>query len=365
MDRILPLETPRPDAARFVDVLMGRARGGPVPLVEYIVDEAVLRPVVEGLLGRAWAPDVGDRASLRAWLDNFIAFWHRLGYDCVRYELGLPFAEPKIAAAGAGREGARPRAWAEEHRGAIMSWRDFERYPWPRVEDFDFFPLEYVAGHLPDGMGLLTCHAGGPFEHLSWIMSFEGLCLALAEDRDLVRAVADRVGRLLVDFTRNLLGLERIAAVFAGDDMGFRTSTLVSPADLRAFTLPWHKAMAALAHDRGLPYVLHSCGNIEAVVPDLIDEVGIDGKHSFEDAVLPIEDFQDRHGGRIAVLGGVDVNILAAGTPADVRARTRRLIMTCGPRGRFAVGSGNSIPDYVPVANYLAMVEEAVRQAGG
>jgi uroporphyrinogen decarboxylase len=361
MDRILPLKTPRPDAARFVDVLMGRVRGGRVPLVEYLVDEAVLRPVVEGVLGRTWAPDLGDRASLRAWLDNFIAFWHGLGYDCVRCERGLPFAEPKVTAGGPGHEG-RARAWAEEHRGAIMSWRDFERYPWPRVEDFDFFPLEYVAGHLPDGMGLLSCHAGGLFEHLSWIMSFEGLCLALVEDRELVRAVAGRVGRLLVDFTRNLLGLEKIAAVFAGDDMGFRSSTLVSPADLRAFVLPWHKAIAALAHERGLPYFLHSCGNIEAIVPDLIDDVGIDGKHSFEDAIVPVEDFQARHGGRLAVLGGVDVNILAAGSPGDVRARTRRIIETCGGRGRFAVGSGNSIPDYVPVANYLAMVEEALRQ---
>ena len=363
MEKILPLKNPRPDAARFVDILMGRVRADRVPLVEYIVDEAVLRPVVEGVLGRVWAPDLGDRDSLRAWLNNFIAFWHRLGYDCVRFERGLPFAEPKVTAAGPEGEGSRPRAWAEEHRGAIMSRQDFDRYPWPRVEDFDFFPFEYIAGHLPEGMGLLTCHAGGPFEHLSWIMSYEGLCVALVEDRELVQAVSDRVGGLLVDFYRNLLGLGKITAVFSGDDMGFRSATLVSPADLRAFVLPWHKKIAALARERGLPYFLHTCGNVEAVMPDLIEDVGIDGKHSFEDVILPAERFQERYGGRIAVLGGVDINILAEGSPEDVKARTRRLIETCGARGRFAVGSGNSIPDYIPPVNYLAMVEEALRQA--
>jgi uroporphyrinogen decarboxylase len=361
MDTLLPLRTPRPDAAHFADILMGRARGGRVPLVEYLVDEAVLRPVVETILGRRWAPALGDRASAEGYFDNFIAFWHRLGYDCVRFELGLSFVEPKLEAAGPTPEGFPPRVWAEEHRGAIMSWDDLERYPWPRVADFDFFPFEYILRHLPEGMGLLTCHAGGPFEHLSWIMSYEGLCLALIDDRKLVQAVADRVGGLILDFYRNLLDLGGITAVFAGDDMGFRSATLVSPADLRAFTLPWHKKIAVLAHGRGLPYFLHSCGNVETVMGDLIDDVGIDGKHSFEDAVMPAENFQERHGGRIAVLGGVDVNILAAGTPADVRARTRRLIETCGRRGRFAVGSGNSIPNYVPAANYLAMVEEALR----
>jgi len=42
-----------------------------------------------------------------------------------------------------------------------------------------------------------------------------------------------------------------------------------------------------------------------------------------------------------------------------VRRRTREVIEACAPRGRFAVGSGNSIPSYVPPANYLAMVDEA------
>ncbi len=60
------------------------------------------------------------------------------------------------------------------------------------------------------------------------------------------------------------------------------------------------------------------------------------------------------------MLGGLDLNILAAGTPDEVRARTRQLIETCNPRGRYAIGSGNSIPSYIPVENYLAMIEEAV-----
>jgi uroporphyrinogen decarboxylase len=115
-----------------------------------------------------------------------------------------------------------------------------------------------------------------------------------------------------------------------------------------------------MAHERGLPYFLHSCGNLASIMEDLITDVGIDGKHSFENAILPVQEFQAQYGQRIAVLGGMDVDILAASSPEQVRHHTRRLMETCGGRGRYAIGSGNSIPSYVPLDNYLAMVDEAL-----
>ena len=91
---------------------------------------------------------------------------------------------------------------------------------------------------------------------------------------------------------------------------------------------------------------------------DLIYKVTIDGKHSFEDAIIPVENFHRQYGKQRSALGGVDINILALGSPDDVRNRTRNLIEHYGPAGRFGIGLGNSIPDYVPVKNYLAMIDE-------
>jgi uroporphyrinogen decarboxylase len=359
--RNLPVANPRPDAARFIDTLLGRQPAARVPLVEYIVDDTLRRPIATELLGREWVPDGDDRESQRRYLDNFAEFWLRLGYDFVRYERGLPFPKGQIVAEEQAEGGqVKSRAWADEHQGAITDWASFETYPWPKVEEFDFFPFEYLNATLPDGAGLICCHGGGLFEHVSQIMSFEGMCFALVEDPALVRAVTDRVAGLLRDFYRHLLDLDRLVAVFQGDDLGYRSGTLISPTDIRKYILPWHKANAAAAHAKGLPYFLHSCGQLAAIVDDLIGDVGIDGKHSYEDAIIPAPEFQARYGDRIAVLGGVDINILAGGTPADVRARTRELIEVCGARGRYAVGSGNSVPSYIPLANYLAMVDEAL-----
>ena len=358
----LPLAHPHPDAAQFIDILMGRVPETRVPLVEYLVDEVVMRPIVTDLLSRSWIGYGPDRASQKAWLDNFIEFWYRMGYDFVRFEAGLDLPDRKLVAADTAPGSTKERAWADEHQGVIASWEDFERYPWPRVEDFDFFPFEYINSHLPEGMGFISSHGGGIFEHLSWMMSIEGLGLALHEAPDLVKAVADRLGELMVTFYNHLLDLDHLVVLFPGDDMGFRTGTLIAPAHLKQYTLPWQKRFAAMAHARGIPFFLHSCGNLGRIMDDLIDDVGIDGKHSFEDAILPVEEFQARYGDRIAILGGIDINILGGGTPEAVRRRARFLIDTCGGRGRYAIGSGNSIPSYIPVANYLALLDEALKK---
>jgi uroporphyrinogen decarboxylase len=357
----VPLEHPAPDGREFIDILSGKSRSRRVPLVEYIVDDVVMRPVVEGMLRRIWVKPGSDRDSRRASLDNFIQFWYRMGYDFVRYEESLPLPEMKITGADPAPAATGDRLWADEHRGAIMSWGDFERYPWPKPEEFDFFAFEYLSKNLPEGMGLIACHGGGVFEHLSWIMSLEGLAVALHEEPDLVRATADRLGELMTAFYAHILDLDHLIAVFPGDDMGYRSATLVAPAVLRKFVLPWHAKFAAMTHGKGLPYFLHSCGRVDAVMEDLITGVGIDGKHSFEDAIVPVQEFQTRYGDRIAVLGGIDINILAGGTSDDVRRQTRRLITTCGERGRYAIGSGNSVPSYVPLENYIAMIDETHR----
>ncbi|HMK39106.1 MAG TPA: uroporphyrinogen decarboxylase family protein [Bacteroidota bacterium] len=357
----LPLDHPAPDGGEFINILAGKSSSGRVPLVEYIVDEVVMKPVVEEMLGRRWVRGGKERDAQRASLDNFIQFWYRMGYDFVRYEESLPFPERKLFGPDPAPQSSGERAWANEHEGAIMSWDDFERYPWPSVDEFDFFPFEYLSRNLPEGMGLIACHGGGVFEHLSWIMSIEGLSVALHDDPGLVRATADRLGEIMMGFYRHILDLDGLIAVFPGDDMGYKRATLVAPDILRRYVLPWHARFAALAHAKKLPYYLHSCGRVDAVMEDLITGVGIDGKHSFEDGIVPVQDFQARYGDRIAVLGGIDINILAGGSPDDVRAKTHRLMNSCGARGRYAVGSGNSVPSYVPLENYLVMIDEAHR----
>ena len=91
---------------------------------------------------------------------------------------------------------------------------------------------------------------------------------------------------------------------------------------------------------------------------DLISDVKIDAKHSFEDTIVPVAEFKRRYGDRIAVLGGVDVNKLCVLNEADLRAYVRKILDECMPGGGYALGTGNSVANYIPVENYLAMLDE-------
>jgi uroporphyrinogen decarboxylase len=369
---LVPLEKPEPDVQAFVRSLRGESVPRRVPLVEYLVDEALMQPLLESM-GRPWVPPpaegshgTADAAASRdpAFWDNFLEFWYRMGYPYVRLELGLPFARPLLHSADTAPGVSRQRLWVDQHHGAIRNWEDFERYPWPRVRDFDFWPYEYLATHLPEGLGLIANHAGGVLEWTSHILSYEGLSLLLYDDPALVEAVVNKVGSLQEEFYRHLLDLPGLIAIFPGDDMGFRTGTLIHPDHLRRYIFPWHRKFAAMAHEKGLLYLLHACGNLESIMNDLIEDVGIDAKHSFEDAILPVTEAWEKYHDRIGILGGVDINVLTRASEPQLRAYVRRILDKCAPGGRYALGSGNSIPSYIPLDNYLIMLDEALRWSG-
>jgi len=58
------------------------------------------------------------------------------------------------------------------------------------------------------------------------------------------------------------------------------------------------------------------------------------------------------------LLGGFDVDKISRMTEQQVREHTRFLISKCAPGGGWALGTGNSVANYVPVNNFLTMMEQ-------
>lgn len=175
---------------------------------------------------------------------------------------------------------------------------------------------------------------------------------------DLVDAVFEKTGNLIYGFYEKIVGLPKLAGFFQGDDMAYKSSTLFPPDFLRKNVFPWHKKLAELAHDNGLVYILHSCGQLEEVMEDFIEDVKIDAKHSYEDQIMPVTEFKRKYGHRIATLGGVDMDKLVRFEEDELRKYVRSILDACMTGGRYALGSGNSITNYIPVKNYLIMLEE-------
>jgi uroporphyrinogen decarboxylase len=66
------------------------------------------------------------------------------------------------------------------------------------------------------------------------------------------------------------------------------------------------------------------------------------------------------YGERICLLGNVSNELLSTATPDDVQDEVKRLIDKVGPGGGYAIGSGNSVPDWARFENYMAMRNTAL-----
>jgi uroporphyrinogen decarboxylase len=292
-----------------------------------------------------------------------ISLYRFLGYDIIRPPLGglqFPHLTWERTTDTAPLTRMDGRGWRNDGRGTVSSWEDFERYPWPDPNRFDTSELEWYSANLPDDMCLAgSCHP--VFETTCNLMGFETLAYALYDQPDLVSAVLDRVGTIFLAAANVYTQFDRVKILFDGDDMGFHSGTLINPQTLIETVLPWHKKITQVAHDRGLLYLLHSCGNVAALMPSLIEDVKIDGRHSFEDKIEPVTEAKRRWGDHIALIGGIDVDFLTRAKPEQVRQRVRETLDACLPGGGYCLGSGNSVTNYIPLDNFLAMVDEGRR----
>ena len=298
-------------------------------------------------------PDYGYRRA--------IAFHRFLGFDyvCARLQdMPMPLHRQTIEDTAA-LERAGGRSFQDEHAGPVHDWESFEKYPWPDPSaPAATRELEWYQQNLPQDMCIVGRGVGHFCEHLCWLMGYETLCYALHDDRDLVRAIADRITEQDRIATKRMLEFDRVRILWPSDDMGFKTALLFAADDMREFVLSRHKILAEMAHQAGRACILHSCGNLAQIMDDLIDDVRFDGKHSFEDTIEDVRQLKGTYGRKIALLGGIDVDFLCRADEQAIRSRVRQTLDICLPGGGYCLGSGNSVANYIPLDNYLAMVDE-------
>jgi uroporphyrinogen decarboxylase len=107
---------------------------------------------------------------------------------------------------------------------------------------------------------------------------------------------------------------------FIYEDLGYNKGLFCSPAMYRELFFPYHKALVDYFHGRGMPVIFHSCGNVTAAVPLLV-EAGIDCLQPMEvKAGVDVLDLARRFGDRLAFMGNLDVRILETGDRAAIEA---------------------------------------------
>ena len=253
------------------------------------------------------------------------------------------------------RDQRRQKSLSLNDGAVIGDWESFEKYPWQDPVATYRGRLEALEPLLPEGMKFVVMCPGGVLENAIRLVGFDQLCYMLADDPDLAAAIFDRIGTGLIRYLETIAQYDCVGALLSNDDWGFKTQTMLSHKDMRRYVFPYHKRIVETAHKAGKPALLHSCGCLVPVMDDVIDDIGFDAKHSFEDTIQPIEEAYETYHNRIALLGGVDMDFLCRSTPEAVYRRSCALLERTGSQG-YALGSGNSLPSYVPYENYCAMM---------
>ncbi|NLF22365.1 MAG: hypothetical protein GX590_04325 [Lentisphaerae bacterium] len=305
------------------------------------------RRLYQRLIGSRWSDEDTPIAKLR----NLVAAFQAAGYDYGLFAGGWLFNFEVNARAHL--------STVSLNEGVVITDRaSFDAYRWPDPAACDYSVLKAIEADLPAGMKLMVYTPNGVLENVIALVGYDNLCLLLADDPGLVGDIFARVGETLLAFYRRALDYRSVGLVMVNDDWGFKTQPMLAPAQMREFVFPWHRRIVETAHAAGRPAVLHACGNLQTLMEDIIGDLGYDGKHSYEDAICPVEEAYRRWGSRLAILGGLDLDFMVRADPAAIYQRAKRMLEQA-PTG-YGLGTGNSVPEYVPDENYFAMTRAAL-----
>lgn len=242
----------------------------------------------------------------------------------------------------------------------IKNREDFMNYNWPDVEECDFSYFEQLKGIIPEGMMAIPYGPGGVLENVTQLLGYDNMCYMLYDDREFLKEVFDKVGSILLKYYEKAVLFDITGALIVNDDWGFNTQTMISADNMREFVIPWHKKIVDAIHDKGKKAILHSCGQLHEVMEDIIEFIRYDAKHSYEDNIMKVEDAYQILQGRIAVLGGIDLDFICKNDSAVIFDRALLMLELTEGKGGYALGTGNSVPYYIESDKYYSLLMAAL-----
>lgn len=338
-----------PDYNNIVDVALNR-RPKRLPLYEHIISPLIMERIMD--VEFASLAD-GDSKDMNEFFRHYCNFFKEMTYDTVSMEVCICAILPDGGALFGGK------------KGPIQNRSDFEKYPWDDLSKMYWGHaeglFEALAKNMPEGMKAIGGIGNGAFEISEDLVGLEYLAYMQIDDPELFCDLYSMIGDTMSCIWKRFL--EKYADLFSvcrfGDDLGFKSGTLTSPAVIRNNIVPQYKKIIDLVKSKDKPFLLHSCGNIFEVMEDMIS-IGINAKHSNEDTVSDYEKWIELYSDRIGLFGGIDVDILCGPDPAEIKNTVLEKAAKFRKTAKgYALGSGNSIPDYVPVDGFLAMIEAA------
>lgn len=261
--------------------------------------------------------------------------------------------------------------WIDDGRGGRTETHPLEAgyhlvdtYPFPDPHDQKLYDAAEEALAKREHRYVLASVWFTLFERLWMLRGFDNMLVDPLIDTTSFLRLRDIVLEHALAVTDEWLK-RRVDGVFFSDDWGSQRGLLISPEDWRRYWRPAYARLFQRVRDGGAHVWMHLCGDIRAILPDLI-ELGLNVLNPVQPQAMPIHELARDFQGKVCFFGGVDVQgVLVSGGPEQVRAHVHEIVGTLrSPSGGYILGTSHGVMPETPLDNVIALYETAIECAG-
>lgn len=237
-------------------------------------------------------------------------------------------------------------------------WRYWDKKPLMRLPEKANAVYKAIQKEHGDELFIFGFVTTGLFESTWQPMGFERFVVATRKAEGLVHRMVTFYIDLICLIIESLADAGLPGVVFT-DDLAFRSGPMLSPRMLEKLFGDGYRRITATAHDLGLKIIIHSCGNVTALLRWFAD-CGFDGVQSLEPtAGDDLAEAKQLVGDRMCLIGNLDVTeVLVGGSRKEVKAAVKQAIADAGLGGGFILSPCHNHED-VSIERLHWMVEAA------
>jgi uroporphyrinogen decarboxylase len=238
----------------------------------------------------------------------------------------------------------------------LVTPQNINEFQWPDPNDptrYDF--IKEAVKKAGDGATLVSL-GFALFERAWTLAGMENLLIYMLTDKHFVNLLLDKILEYNLGIIEHACSLD-IDIIRLGDDWGHQRGLIMGIDLWREFIKPRIKEMYQLAKSKGKYVMIHCCGKVDELFPDLI-ECGLDIFNPFQPEVMDVFQMKRLYGERLCFYGGISTQrTLPYGTVAEIKDEVKRLIEVVGENGGYIASPAHDIPADAKAENIAAMIE--------
>ena len=239
---------------------------------------------------------------------------------------------------------------------------DVQHYDWPDPSKYDYLSAANAAAQLGQTYAVRGPYWKPLFCQVCDLVGLESTLIMLKTDRLVFEALLDHVFSYTYEYCDRLLQAcgPHMPILCLGDDFATQRGLMINPTDWRRLLKPRFAQLFHLGKSNGKFIWFHSCGDITAILPDLID-IGLDVWETVQLHTLPMSPakLKQEFGKHMTFFGGINTQRLPFASPAEVVEETTRCIEALGSDGGYICGPDHHIKPDVSAQVTIALFSTA------